>query len=59
MMSAGKALLISAVILFVVICFCGWTFPGILMACFSCTAACVPILIVVGILWALLEMFGK
>lgn len=58
-MSEGKALVISAVILFVVICFFGWTYQGILFACGYTIAACVPILIVVGLLLALMEMFGK
>ena len=35
-----------------------WPATGVL-GVLTCFAACVPILIVVGILWALLEMLGK
>ena len=58
-MSVGQAVAIAAVILAVVTCFFGWTFPGILMACGYCIAVSVPILIVVVLLSALLAMLGK
>ena len=59
MMSLEKALVIAAVILTVVICCFGWTYQGILFACGYCTAVCVPILIVVGAILAVLAMLGK
>ena len=59
MSSVTRAVCIAAVILFVLICFFGWTFQGVLFACGYGIAASVPIIIVMGILLALLELFGK